>query len=313
MSTARAEGVLVVHHLAHRDVREPPGDRRERGGHRGRAPRSGAPSGRRRRGRRSSSPGRASRRTRPRTGRGGASACRGRSPTSPARGGRRRRPPSESLAPADPSGGRLSRSLAPSGGSGAIVAPPSTGSASGASHADQADRVVGEPGAHGRELIGALARAGDRDRFHVRLARPRERASHEGEPPVLAGDRPRAAPRRPATRPGATGAGPRRARGAGRGPRRPPRTAPRPRAAPSAPRALRGARPGTRGRRGDPGRALRSARGRSRPSHGAGHRPMSARAHGAKRVRAPIDRVQRRSGHDLLERLLREAGRRRRP
>ena len=46
---------------------------------------------------------------------------------------------------------------------------------------------MGEPGAHGRELIGALARAGGRDRFHVRVAGPRERASHEGEPPLADG------------------------------------------------------------------------------------------------------------------------------
>ncbi len=63
-----------------------------------------------------------------------------------------------------------------------------------------------------------------------------------------------------------------------------------------APRALRGARPGTRGRRGGPGRALRSARGRSGRRKG----PDSGRCRRGRTARTgsvpPIARVQLRSG-----------------
>ena len=217
------------------------------------------------------------------------------SPTSPARGGRRRSPTDPSLAPADPRQLLiLSRSRRPADDpsrSGAAVDRFRERPVAG----NESNGVPREPGTHRGELVGALARAGNRDRFHVGLVHPRERApTNASLRSSGASTSSRPAPTSQASC--VTAATPQPGPGAGHGPRRPPRTAPPPRVVPSSPRALRGARPGPRGRRGDPGRALRSARGRSRPSQGAGQRPMSARAHGAKRVRALMALVQRRSG-----------------
>src|SRR5919106_2634816 len=52
---------------------------------------------------------------------------------------------------------------------------------------EQSNGVPGEPGPHGRELVGALARAGGGDRLDVGVACPRERTPDEREPALALG------------------------------------------------------------------------------------------------------------------------------